>query len=188
MSIETAHSSAHANQSMAKSSKRMIEVALKGTTGQIRTNRQVAQPIWKMSSNTHKIPETTAKQPLKESELKCYECGQKGHMRPQCPKLRSRCIAAVTEDDLEEIAENIEGNLKEDVKSSTSKEEEIPQEEEDNLNESSGEDCYKVDCLAFFLIFFLIFLIHPEPFYPFATYLSHLRHHRNRIPFYSNVP
>ena len=46
----------------------------------------------------------------------------------------------VREDDSEEIAENIEGNLKEDVKSSTSREEEIPQEEEDNLNESSGED------------------------------------------------
>ena len=44
------------------------------------------------------------------------------------------------EDDLEEIAENIEGNLEEDVKSSVSREEEIPQEEEDNLNESSGED------------------------------------------------
>ena len=44
------------------------------------------------------------------------------------------------EDDLEEIAENIEGNLEEDVKSSASREEEIPQEEEDNLNESSGED------------------------------------------------
>ena len=41
---------------------------------------------------------------------------------------------------MEEIAENIEGNLKEDVKSSVSREEEIPQEEEDNLNESSGED------------------------------------------------
>ena len=44
------------------------------------------------------------------------------------------------EDDLEEIAKNIEGNLEEDVKSSTSKEEDIPPEEEDNLNESSGED------------------------------------------------
>ena len=62
------------------------------------------------------------------------------NMRPQCPKLRSRCIAVVREDDSEEIAEDIEGNLKEDVKSSTSREEEIPQEEEDNLNESSGED------------------------------------------------
>ena len=140
MSIETVHNSAHANQSMARSSKWMIEVAPKGTTGQIRTNRQVTQLIWKTSSNTHKIPETTGKQPSKEGELKCYECGQKGHMRPQCPKLRNRRIAAVREDDSEEIAENIEGNLEEDVKSSVSREEEIPQEEEDNLNESSGED------------------------------------------------
>ena len=89
MPVETAHSSVYANQSMAKSSKRMIEVVLKGTTGHIRTNRQVGQPIRKMSSNTCKIPETTGKQPSKEGELKCYECGQKGHMRPQCPKLRS---------------------------------------------------------------------------------------------------
>ena len=44
---------------------------------------------WKMSSNTHKIPETTGKQPLKEGELICYKCGQKGHMQPQCPKLRN---------------------------------------------------------------------------------------------------
>ena len=46
----------------------------------------------------------------------------------------------VREDDLEEIAKNIEGNLKEDVKSSVFKEEDIPPEEEDNLNKSSGED------------------------------------------------
>ena len=46
----------------------------------------------------------------------------------------------VREDNSEEIAKNIEGNLEEDVKSSMSKEKEIPQEEEDNLNESSGED------------------------------------------------
>ena len=89
MSVETVHSNAHTNHSMAKSSKRMIEVALKGTTGQIRMNRQVTQPIRKMSNNTCKIPETTGKQPSKEGDLKCYECGQKGHMRPQCPKLRS---------------------------------------------------------------------------------------------------
>ena len=126
MSVETAHSSAHANQSMAKSSKWMIEVAPKGTTGQIRTNRQVAQPIRKTSSNTCRIPETTGKQPSKEGESRCYECGQKGHMQPQCPKLRSQRIAAVREDDSEEIAENIEGNLEEDTKSSASKEEEIP--------------------------------------------------------------
>ena len=89
ISIETAHSSVHPNQSMARSSKWMIEVEPKGTTGQIRTNRQVTQPIQKMSSNTRKIPETTGKQPSKEGKLKYYECGQKGHMRPECPKLRS---------------------------------------------------------------------------------------------------
>ena len=61
MSIETAHNSAHANQSVARSSKQMIEVATKGTTGQIRMNRQVTQPIQKTSSNTRKIPETTGK-------------------------------------------------------------------------------------------------------------------------------
>ena len=67
MSVETVHGSTHANQSMAKSSKQMIEVAPKGTTGQIRMNRQVTQPIRKMSSNTRKIPETTGKQPLKKA-------------------------------------------------------------------------------------------------------------------------
>ena len=80
MSVETVHGSVHANQSVAKSYKRMIEVAPKGTTGQIRMNRQVTQPIQKTSSNTCKIPETTGKQPSKEGKLKCYECGQKGHM------------------------------------------------------------------------------------------------------------
>ena len=44
------------------------------------------------------------------------------------------------EDDSEEITENIKGNLKEDARSGTSKEEEIPPEEEDNLNESSVKD------------------------------------------------
>ena len=129
----------------------MIEVAPKGTTGQIRTNRQVTQSIWRTSSNTRKIPETTGKQPSKEGELKCYECGQKGHMRPQCPKLKSRCVAVVREEDSEEIAENIKGNLEEDAKSSVSREEEIPQEEEDNLNESSGmdEEMYSWDKLEY---------------------------------------
>ena len=53
----------------------MIEVAPRGTTGQMTTNRQVPKPIQKTSSNTHKIPEITGKQRSKESELKCYECG-----------------------------------------------------------------------------------------------------------------
>ena len=44
------------------------------------------------------------------------------------------------EDNSKGIAKNIKGNLKEDAKSSVSKEEEIPPEEEDNLNKSSGEE------------------------------------------------
>ena len=46
----------------------------------------------------------------------------------------------VREDDSEEIAENIEGNLKEDATNNVSEEGEIPPKEEENLNESSGED------------------------------------------------
>ena len=140
MSIEVMHNNAYANQNMVKSSKWMIEVAPTGTTGQRMMNRQAPKPIWNMSSNTCKIPETTGKQPLKEGELKCYECGQKGHMRPQCLKLRNRCIVVVREDDSEEIIENVKGNLKEDARSDVSEEGEIPPKEEENLNESSGED------------------------------------------------
>ena len=28
--------------------------------------------------------------PLKEGELRCYECGQKGHIKPQCLKLKGK--------------------------------------------------------------------------------------------------
>ena len=55
MSIEAMHNNVYTNQSMAKSSKQMIGVAPKGTTGQTMMNRQATQPIRKTSSNTHKI-------------------------------------------------------------------------------------------------------------------------------------
>ena len=125
---------------MAKSSKWMIGAVPKGTDGQTMTNRQIYKPIQNTSSNTCKIPETTGKQPLKEGELKCYECSQKGHMRPQYLKLRSQCIAAAREDDSEEMVKNIEENLEEDAKDDASEEEEIPLKEEGNLNESSDKD------------------------------------------------
>ena len=89
MSVEVTHSNVYANQNMVKSSKWMIGVAPRGTTGQTMMNRQVPKPIRNMSSNTCKIPEATGKQPSKEGELKCYKGGQKRHMRPQCPKLRN---------------------------------------------------------------------------------------------------
>ena len=41
------------------------------------------------SSHQH-IPATACNEaPLKEDELKCYKCGQKGHIKPQCPKFKS---------------------------------------------------------------------------------------------------
>ena len=58
----------------------MIGAALRGTPRHMTMNRQVPKPIWNMSRNTHKILAATGKQPSKEGELKCYECGQKGHM------------------------------------------------------------------------------------------------------------
>ena len=47
---------------------------------------------------------------------------------------------AAREDGLEEIVENVKGNLEEDATSDVSEEGEIPPKEEENLNESSGED------------------------------------------------
>ena len=41
---------------------------------------------------------------------------------------------------MEEIIENIEGNLKEDAKDDASEEGDIPPKEEENLNENSDED------------------------------------------------
>ena len=89
MSADATHSNVYVNQNMVKSNKWMIGAAPRGTAGQMTMNRQVPKPIWNTSSNTCKIPEATGKHPSKEGELKSYECGQKGHMRPQCLKLRS---------------------------------------------------------------------------------------------------
>ena len=111
VSLDVMHSNAYANHVMVKSPKQMIGAVLKGTVGQTMTNRQVPKLIWNMSSNTCKIPEISGKQPSKEGELKCYKCGQKGHMWPQCSKLRNRCIAAVREDNSEEIIDAIKENL-----------------------------------------------------------------------------
>ena len=39
--------------------------------------------------------------PSKEGERRCYECGQKGHIKPQCPKLMGKQqVARVKIEDL----------------------------------------------------------------------------------------
>ena len=77
MSVEAMHSNVYANQNMVKSSKWMFGVALRGTTGQTTTNRQVPKPIWNTSSNTCKIPEATGKQALKKVNLNAMNVARK---------------------------------------------------------------------------------------------------------------
>ena len=112
----------------------------KGTVAQLVVGRPPPKPNRNTHTSTCKLPEATGKQPLKEGELNCYECGQKGHMQPQCLKLRSQRIAVVREDNSEGIAKNIKGNLKEDAKDDVSEEGEILLEEEKNLNKGSDQD------------------------------------------------
>ena len=66
-------------------------------------------------------------------------------MWPQCLKLRNQHVAAVREDNSEEIVNAIEENLKKDTKDDASEEEEIPLKEEENLNKSSDEEMYSWD-------------------------------------------
>ena len=45
----------------------------------------------KASSFCPHVPNITGTgTPLKEGELRCYECWQKGHIKPQCPKLKGK--------------------------------------------------------------------------------------------------
>ena len=58
----------------------------------------------KASGFCHQVPNVTGTDtPHKEGELRCYECGQKGHIKPQCPKLKGKQRVARTE--FEEIVE-----------------------------------------------------------------------------------
>ena len=50
-----------------------------------------ANRISKASSYHSHVPNTTGTDaPPKEGELRCYECGQKGHINSQCPRLKHK--------------------------------------------------------------------------------------------------
>ena len=71
MTIEAMHNNVYANQSVGKSSKWMIRVAPKGTTGQTMMNRQVTQPIWKTTQKRSlKTLRETSKKTQKSACLK----------------------------------------------------------------------------------------------------------------------
>ena len=46
--------------------------------------------------------------PSKEGELHCYECGQKGHIKPQCPKLKGKQQVARAQ--IKDLIEEDEGS------------------------------------------------------------------------------
>ena len=58
--------------------------------------------LLRASSNRLQIPIAAGiKSPLKEGELRCYKCGQKGHIKSQCPKLKGKQrVAGVQIDDV----------------------------------------------------------------------------------------
>ena len=39
---------------------------------------------------SNSLPHVANSMGAKEGELCCYECGQKGHIKPQCPKLKGK--------------------------------------------------------------------------------------------------
>ena len=60
-----------------------------------RSNKSVAgsKPPLQMKAPSFcpHVPDITGiDTPPKEGELRCYKCGQKGHLKPQCPKLKSK--------------------------------------------------------------------------------------------------
>ena len=78
--------------------------------------------------------------PPKEGELRCYKCGQKGHIKPQCPKLKGKQrvaraqIEELIEEDKELLALPIDGASNDALNSATH-----PQEGEEDLKNNSGE-------------------------------------------------
>ena len=94
-----------------KTSKLMF-YQLQRTTGPTQRNlKPVSHPQTsaKVSNSRPHIPSSMGT-PSKEGELHCYECGQKGHIKPQCPKVKGKQQVArlQIEDLIEEDEEALE--------------------------------------------------------------------------------
>ena len=56
------------------------------------------------------VPNTAnVEAPPKEGELRCYECGRKGHIKPQCPKLKGKQRVGRTQ--FKEVVEDIQWDV-----------------------------------------------------------------------------
>ena len=79
------------------------------TSGPVQRNLKLVshpQMTVKASNSCPHVPSSMGP-PLKEGELCCYECGQRGHIKPQCPKLKGKqqVARAQIEDLIEEDEE-----------------------------------------------------------------------------------
>ena len=74
-----------------RTSKPMFYPAYKPVGHTQRNHTLVSHPqTTAKASNSRPQAANTAGAPLKEGELRCYECGEKGHIKPQCPKLKGK--------------------------------------------------------------------------------------------------
>ena len=74
-----------------KTSKPMFYQAQKTTGPTQRNLKPVSHPqMTAKANNSHPYVPSSTGAPSKDSELCCYKCGQKGHIKPQCPKLKGK--------------------------------------------------------------------------------------------------
>ena len=127
---------------MVRTSKRMFYPAYKPVGNMQRNHTPVSHPQTTAKANNSRPQATnTAGAPPKEGELRCYECGQKGHIKPQCPKLKGKQrvaraqIEELIEED-EELSElPIDGAPNDALNNTT-----YPQEGEEDLKNNSGDN------------------------------------------------
>ena len=76
---------------MVKTSKPMFYQTNK-SSGLTQRNLTLVSRPQTIAKGSNSLPHITSSMgtPSKEGELNCYECGQKGHIKPQCPKLKGK--------------------------------------------------------------------------------------------------
>ena len=127
---------------MFRTSKPMFYTAYKPMGHTQRNHTPVSHPqITVKASNSRPQVANNAGAPPKEGELQCYKRGQKGHIKPQCPKLKGkqRVARVQIEDLIEEDEESLElpiNGAPDDALDNTT----YPREGEEDLNNNPGDD------------------------------------------------
>ena len=92
-------------------------------------------------SNSHPHVTSSMGAPSKEGKLRCYKCGQKGHIKPQCPKLKGKqWVARAQIEDLIDEDEELLETLMNRAPNDALEESTFHQEGEENLKNSSGDN------------------------------------------------